>query len=227
MEDDNIITNLQPNGYKEGDKVTFWGPNGPRYYEVDPNHLRGVTCSNDQIFIDLGMTDTEKAEFCFNVYGYKTTSYQAIFPPFKTYDYEALVKIIKAIEHECDKRQKYGLHKYNINNMVRLRADSEFVSQGEGTTGRIVELINDKPLQGGEPFMYKVLWGNGHANSYRESDLERFGQHYGEYGYVTLSDTKPPQTVDMAVSEYLNQHPEIRDKVIFPKTAQIKERYLK
>jgi len=60
-------------------------------------------------------------------------------------------------------------HKFKVRDVVRLRGDSQYSGQSEGTDGEAFSL---KGYSSDSDYTCKVRWGSGNENSYRDKDLD-------------------------------------------------------
>lgn len=91
--------------YKCGDTVFFYLNNKKYEYSVTSNFLVNCLGDNAQIFTDLGMDEQAKMDFCSKAFGYPARSGRC--PCSRVNDYEALSRLIEAIEAKCKKGRTY------------------------------------------------------------------------------------------------------------------------
>lgn len=90
--------------YKCGDRVFFHLNDREYEYSVTSSFLHNCGGDNAEIFTDLGMNEQEKMDFCSKAFGYRAKS--GCCPCSNVNDYEALSRLIEAIEAECAKHSK-------------------------------------------------------------------------------------------------------------------------
>lgn len=95
-------------GVKTGDKIEFKLPSGKVLKYVV--YIRYIGCGgyNGQIFEELGL---DKLAFCDKAYGYRAKD--GMCPECENNDYDALLRLIKALFHEIEK-QSGKLVKKNV-----------------------------------------------------------------------------------------------------------------
>lgn len=90
--------------YKYNDKVVFHLNGKDYYYYVNSTFLSNERGGNGAIFTDLGMDDDAKMNFCSKAFGYPAKSGNC--PTCNYHDFDALSRLIEAIEAECAKHSK-------------------------------------------------------------------------------------------------------------------------
>lgn len=87
---------------KYNDKITFTVEGNVFHYRVSSDYLIAASGTNDIIFTTLGLIGTQKYTFCDKWYGY-TCDRDGTWPNCKYEDYEALTRIVEALQVMCDK----------------------------------------------------------------------------------------------------------------------------
>lgn len=88
--------------YKEEEEVTFIIGSETFNGTISSNHVSIKNGNNNVVFNKLGINYTNRTEFCSKYYGYKAGGHGA-WPTCKSGDYEALSRLIHALQELCDK----------------------------------------------------------------------------------------------------------------------------
>lgn len=178
--------------YKYGNVVTFKIENEEIKYQVDDSFLfiltpkEGGPHNNGYIFQKLNIID--KKRFCKEAYGYVTNG--GDFPQCKLDDYDALNRVIVALQKECDEYNKKHstLYKnedtveFKINNKIlTYRVTPEWLSYLDGHNSQIFREL-DMNQKEAKKFCSEI-YGYTTDNSDFEDNFPQY--HYKDYEAAT------------------------------------------
>lgn len=111
--------------YEYNDIITFKIGTEEITYKVTNSYLSACAHDNDYIFDKLNITDKE--EFCKAAYGYKPENL-CIFPECKYNDYDALNRVIEALQKECDEYSKEHFILYTNGDIIIFKLNGKILT---------------------------------------------------------------------------------------------------